>query len=149
MVRAARQNGVLIAATLFTLVPGRSGEPIISPHLKSLRPFLKKGDFAPGAWGQQLVDELAEGVDIAVAAHLPLLYMRARESELAVKSAAALSAFDPSRAPLVDRFVSDVGNRHRANWVAKSSLLPCATARNSRSRDSTAFSACGVFRRKL
>ena len=58
LVRAARQNGILIAATLFTLVPGRSGEPIISPHLKSLRPFLKKGDFAPGAWGQQLVDKL-------------------------------------------------------------------------------------------
>ena len=65
LVRAARQRGILIVATLFTLVPGRSGEPIISPHLKSLRPFLKKGDFAPGAWGQQLVDELAPA-DIAV-----------------------------------------------------------------------------------
>lgn len=54
-----RQQGGLIVATLFTLVPGRGGEPIISPHLKSLRPFLGKGDFAPGAWGQQLVDELA------------------------------------------------------------------------------------------
>src|SRR3954462_5792505 len=59
LVRAARARGVLIAATLFTLVPGRGGEPIISPHLKSLRPFLKKGDFAPGGWGQQVVDELA------------------------------------------------------------------------------------------
>jgi nicotinamidase-related amidase len=56
---------MLIAATLFTLVPGRSGEPIISPHLKSLRPFLQNGDFAPGAWGQQLVEELAPA-DIAV-----------------------------------------------------------------------------------
>jgi ureidoacrylate peracid hydrolase len=59
LVRAARARGVLIVATLFTLVPGRGGEPIISPHLKSLRPFLKKGDFAPGGWGQQLVDPLA------------------------------------------------------------------------------------------
>ncbi len=59
LVRAARDNGILIVATLFTLVPGRGGEPIISPHLKSLRPFLKKGDFAPGSWGQQLIDELA------------------------------------------------------------------------------------------
>jgi ureidoacrylate peracid hydrolase len=65
LIRAARQSGVLIAATLFTLVPGRAGEPIISPHLKSLRPFLKKGDFAPGAWGQQVVDELAPA-DVAV-----------------------------------------------------------------------------------
>jgi nicotinamidase-related amidase len=59
VVRAARDHGVLIVATLFTLVPGRSGEPLISPHLKALRPFLGKGDFAPGSWGQQLVDELS------------------------------------------------------------------------------------------
>lgn len=65
LVQAARKRGVLIVATLFTLVPGRGGEPIISPHLKALRPFLKKGDFAPGSWGQQLVDELAPA-DIAV-----------------------------------------------------------------------------------
>ena len=97
----------------------------------------------------ETIDRPIPMTDIAVAAHLPLLYMRARESELAVKSAAALSAFDPSRTPIVDRFVSDVGTSRRANWVAKTSLLPCGTARNSRSRDSTAFSACGVFRRKL
>lgn len=59
LVRVARQTGVLVVATLFTLVPGRGGEPIISPHLKALRPFLKKGDFAPGSWGQQLVEPLA------------------------------------------------------------------------------------------
>ena len=59
LVRRAREKGVLIVATLFTLVPGRGGEPIISPHLKALRPFLKKGDFAPGSWGQQVVEPLA------------------------------------------------------------------------------------------
>ena len=32
----------------FTLVPDRNGEPLIAPHLKQLRPFLTKGDFAPG-----------------------------------------------------------------------------------------------------
>jgi ureidoacrylate peracid hydrolase len=47
------------------LVPGRDGEPIISPHLKALRPFLEKGDLAPGGWGQKLVDPLAPA-DIAV-----------------------------------------------------------------------------------
>ena len=59
LVHAARARKILIVATLFTLVPGRDGEPIISPHLKALRPFLRKGDFAPGSWGQQLVDALA------------------------------------------------------------------------------------------
>jgi ureidoacrylate peracid hydrolase len=65
LVRLARDRGILIVATLFTLVPGRGGEPIISPHLKSLRPFLKKGDFSPGSWGQQVVEPLAPAdVDI-------------------------------------------------------------------------------------
>ncbi|MEJ2378057.1 MAG: cysteine hydrolase [Pseudolabrys sp.] len=59
LTQAFRARGRLVAATLFTLVPGRGAEPIISPHLKKLRPFLGKGNFAPGAWGQQLVDELA------------------------------------------------------------------------------------------
>jgi ureidoacrylate peracid hydrolase len=65
LVQAARQRGVPVVATLFTLVPGRDGEPIISPHLKKLRPFLKRGDFAPGTWGQQLVDTLAPA-DVSV-----------------------------------------------------------------------------------
>jgi nicotinamidase-related amidase len=65
LVRLARERGILVVATLFTLVPGRGGEPIISPHLKSLRPFLKKGDFAPGSWGQQVIAPLAPAdVDI-------------------------------------------------------------------------------------
>jgi nicotinamidase-related amidase len=59
LVKQARAGGILIVSTLFTLVPGRGGEPIISPHLKQLRPFLAKGDFAPGSWGQQVIDELA------------------------------------------------------------------------------------------
>lgn len=62
---AFRAKGGLVVATLFTLSPGRGGEPIISPHLKTLRPFLGKGDFKPGSWGQQLVDELGPA-DVAV-----------------------------------------------------------------------------------
>jgi ureidoacrylate peracid hydrolase len=54
-----RGRGGIVIATLFTLVPGRGGEPIISPHLKALRPFLTRGDFSPGSWGQQFVEELA------------------------------------------------------------------------------------------
>lgn len=53
-----RKAGGWIVSTHFTLVPGKGGEPFISPHLKKLRPFLAKGDFAPGSWGQDLVDEL-------------------------------------------------------------------------------------------
>ncbi|WP_298722962.1 isochorismatase family cysteine hydrolase [uncultured Ferrovibrio sp.] len=56
---AMRQAGGWIISTQFTLVPGRGGEPLISPHLKQLRPFLQKGDFLPGAWGHSLIDELA------------------------------------------------------------------------------------------
>ncbi len=65
LAEAFRRKGGLVLATQFTLVPGRGGEPIISPHLKQLRPFLATGDFAPGSWGQRTVDAL-QPVDIAV-----------------------------------------------------------------------------------
>ena len=56
--KAVRGWGGWTVATLFTLVPGRNGEPFVAPHLKALRPFLAKGDFAPGSWGQDVIDEL-------------------------------------------------------------------------------------------
>jgi len=55
---ALRHAGGWIVSTQFTLVPGKGGEPLISPHLRRLRPFLRKGDFAPGAWGHDLLDAL-------------------------------------------------------------------------------------------
>ncbi len=62
---AIRAAGGWVVSTQFTLVPGKGGEPFISPHLKKLRPFLTKGDFAPGSWGNALVDEL-QPADISV-----------------------------------------------------------------------------------
>lgn len=62
---AVRAKGGLVIATLFTLVPGRGGEPIVSPHLKQLRPFLARGDFAPGCWGQAPVETIGP-VDVAI-----------------------------------------------------------------------------------
>jgi nicotinamidase-related amidase len=56
---ALRAKGGTYVSAQFTLVPGPGGEPLIAPHLKALRPFLGKGDFAPGAWGHALVDALA------------------------------------------------------------------------------------------
>ncbi|MDB5508121.1 MAG: isochorismatase hydrolase [Hyphomicrobiales bacterium] len=58
LVEAVRRRGGWIVSTHFTLVPGRGGEPLISPHLRALRPFLRKGDFAPGSFGHGLVEEL-------------------------------------------------------------------------------------------
>ena len=95
------------------------------------------------------IDGTIPTTDVAVAAHLPLLYVRAQDSELAIKTAAALSAFDSSRTGLVERFVSDVGSRRRSRWVAKNSLLPCPSVRVSRSSDAATLDACGVFRKKL
>lgn len=59
LVDALRTKGGVFVSAQFTLVPGPAGEPLIAPHLKALRPFLGKGDFAPGAWGHSLVDALA------------------------------------------------------------------------------------------
>jgi O-antigen ligase len=106
--------------------------------------------YTKAVWdGPGTIDRTIPTTDIAVAAHLPLLYVRAQESELAIKTAAALSAFDSSRTGLVERFVSDVGSRRRSRWVAKNSLLPCASVRVSRSNDAATLDACGVFRKKL
>ena len=55
---ATRKAGGWIVSTHFTLVPGKGGEPLISPHLKKMRPFLTKGDFAPGSFGHDLIDAL-------------------------------------------------------------------------------------------
>ncbi|HEX2552335.1 MAG TPA: cysteine hydrolase [Microvirga sp.] len=62
---ALRRKGGFIVSTQFTLVPAKGGEPLISPHLKALRPFLAKGDFEPGAWGHRLVD-LLQPADLTV-----------------------------------------------------------------------------------
>ena len=56
---ALRAKGGTYISAQFTLVPGPGGEPLIAPHLKKLRPFLGKGDFAPGGFGHRLVDELS------------------------------------------------------------------------------------------
>jgi len=60
-----RALGGWVVQTQFTLVPGRGGAPLINPHLAELRPFLGVGDFQPGAWGHQLVDEL-QPADLSV-----------------------------------------------------------------------------------
>lgn len=59
LVAAVRDRGGQYISAQFTLVPGRDGEPLIAPHLSKLRPFLGKGDFAPGQFGHRLVDTLA------------------------------------------------------------------------------------------
>ena len=56
---ALRAKGGTYVSAQFTLVPGPEGEPLIAPHLKQLRPFLTRGDFAPGSFGHSLVDTLA------------------------------------------------------------------------------------------
>lgn len=65
LAKAVRAAGGLVVSTHFTLVPGRGGEPIVSPHLKQLRPFLKRGDFLPGSWGHAFVDAL-QPTDVAI-----------------------------------------------------------------------------------
>lgn len=65
LAETVRDKGGWIIATQFTLVPGKRGEPFISPHLKSLRPFLGTGDFAPGSWGQDVIEAL-QPVDIKI-----------------------------------------------------------------------------------
>lgn len=64
--RAVKAAGGLVVASQFTLWPDAQGEPMISPHLLALRPFLRRGDFAPGSRGQANVAELAPLIDVSV-----------------------------------------------------------------------------------
>lgn len=57
-VATARRQGVPVIAACFTLVPDRNGDPMVAEHLRALRPFLRRGDFAAGSWGHAVVDEL-------------------------------------------------------------------------------------------
>ena len=58
LVKALRAKGGRYISAQFTLVPDSNGEPLIAPHLKELRPFLAKGDFASNSFGHTLVDTL-------------------------------------------------------------------------------------------
>ena len=56
VIKAMRKVGCSIVSTHFTLVPGRDGQPLISDPLRTVRPFLAKGDFKSGGWGHDLFD---------------------------------------------------------------------------------------------
>ncbi len=64
--QALKAQGGYVAASQFTLWPDAKGEPMVSPHLLEKRPFLRKGDFAPGSVGQANVPELNDCVDLVV-----------------------------------------------------------------------------------
>lgn len=66
LARAVKAAGGLVVASQFTLWPDAQGEPLVSPHLRALRPFLTRGDFAPGSWGQANVDLLLPVIDASV-----------------------------------------------------------------------------------
>lgn len=58
LVEAARAAGIYTLATQFTLVPDRSGQPMISAHMRQLRPFLTRGDFLSGTFGHATLGQL-------------------------------------------------------------------------------------------
>ena len=55
---AARKAGAWVISTHFTLVPGKGKKLFISEHHHKKRPFLGKGDFLSGSFGQDLIKEL-------------------------------------------------------------------------------------------
>ena len=64
--KVLKAAGGMVVASKFTLWPDAQGEPMVSPHLKSRRPFLQRGDFAPGSSGQDNVSEIEPWVDVSV-----------------------------------------------------------------------------------
>ena len=150
MLESSLRHGYVGAPEIYLAIGKRLEFSGRSPAAARLYSSYLEVKYTKAVWDRPgTIDKTIPTMDIAVAAHLPLLYVRAQESELAVKTAAALSAFDSSRTGLVERFVSDVGSRRRSRWVAKNSLLPCASVRVSRSSDAATLDACGVFPKKL
>ena len=66
LARALKAAGGFVAASQFTLWPDAQGEPMISPHLKRLRPFLARGDFAAGSTGHANVAAFDGLIDVSV-----------------------------------------------------------------------------------
>lgn len=66
LAQALKAGGGMVVGSQFTLWPDAQGEPMVSPHLKALRPFLRRGDFALGSTGQAHVPEIAPWVDVSV-----------------------------------------------------------------------------------
>ena len=66
LARALAAAGGLVLESRFTLWPDARGEPMIAPHLLALRPFLRRGDFAPGNRGHGVVEVLAPQVHVCV-----------------------------------------------------------------------------------
>jgi O-antigen ligase len=150
MLRSTLRHGYVGAPEIYLAIgkrlefSGRSGDAA------QLYTSYLEGKYSKAVWdGPGTIERVIPSADLAVAAHLPLLYVRSRESELAIKAAAALSAFDSSQTGLVERFVSDVGARRRSRWVAKNSLLQCSPVGGSRTADPATLDACGIFRKKL
>lgn len=54
-----KRNGWIVA-THMTILEGKRGEPLLTDHMRQLRPFLRPGDFQQGSWGHRMVDELGE-----------------------------------------------------------------------------------------
>ena len=75
VIDAMRNVGCSIVSTHFTLVSGRDGEPLISDHLRAVRPFLAKGDFQSGGWGHDLFDLLRPSDEKIEKVAFSLLYI--------------------------------------------------------------------------
>lgn len=64
--KTLKVRGGYVAGSLFTLWPDAKGEPMFSPNFKNLKPYLRKGDFAPGSWGQSVIPPLQPYLDTTV-----------------------------------------------------------------------------------
>jgi len=62
---AFRKAGGWVLSTHFTVVPGKDEEPLMLEHIRKLRPFFGKGDFAPNNKTHALIDEL-QPADLSV-----------------------------------------------------------------------------------
>lgn len=83
--------------------------------------------------------------DVAIAGHLPIVHLRARNTSQALLTSRALMVVDTVRGPLVDRFRRDVRAGRASSWTGRNTLLPCDARPSGDRRLRVDPSVCRVF----
>ena len=83
--------------------------------------------------------------DVAIAGHLPIVHLRARNTAQALHTSRALMVVDTVRGPLVERFRRDVRAGRAWIWAGRNTLLPCDARPPGERRLRVDPSVCRVF----
>ncbi|MGI9077561.1 MAG: O-antigen ligase family protein [Gemmatimonadaceae bacterium] len=83
--------------------------------------------------------------DLAIAAHLPLVHLRARDTAQAMVTARGFWVVDTVRKPVVDSLARDLRAGLKEKWQGRRTLLPCQSATPADRKKHRDLAACSLF----